>query len=246
MKNKIYTYIGILCLTVLTGCDASVPSNEYTASADVISLTPKHIHDDDRSKDTVYRDYIKGQIEKSISSIDGISYCSADLTIDDNNTVKAVKLDYTYDKDVYSGSSLNDLEESFEKYLKGSFETVETVTIKGAEENTYDSESSNIISSNVNDLVYYGESAIQIEKGDNIIIRLVGWDDYATLKSICVYNCQTKNEVQLSVSSEVKYTAEDNGFYYIYAITDVGEYVDLSKRIGIEHAYTTDDEFIIY
>ena len=39
------------------------------------------------------------------------------LTIDDNNTVTAVSLDYTYDKDVYSGSSLNDLEESFEKYI---------------------------------------------------------------------------------------------------------------------------------
>ena len=25
-----------------------------------------------------------------------------------------------------------------------------------------------------------------------------------------------------------------------------GEFVDLSNRIGIEHAYTTDDEFIIY
>lgn len=104
----------------------------------------------------------------------------------------------------------------------------------------------NLSSEDIDDLVYYGKSAIQLYKGSNMIIRLAFLDDYDSLKSVCVYNCQTKQEVQLPISDEVRYTAEDNGFYYIYAIKDDGEFVDLSNRIGIEHAYTTDDEFIIY
>ncbi|MBR6147088.1 MAG: hypothetical protein IKQ44_01895, partial [Lachnospiraceae bacterium] len=138
------------------------------------------------------------------------------------------------------------LEKTIDKYIeKGSFETVETVTINEAEENTYDSESSNETSSNVNDLIYYGKSSIQADKGSNIIIRVVGLDDYDSIKSINVYNCQTKQEVQLPVSSEVKYTAEDDASYYIYAMNSNGESLDLSNSISIEHAYTTDDEFIM-
>lgn len=246
MNIKIFAYLGIVCLTALTGCTATSPANENNiASADVTSSEVSLTLDSDRSKDTAYRDYLKEQIEKSISSIDGITCCSVVLTIDDNNTVTAVSLDYTYDKDVYSGSSLNDLEESFEKYIKGSFETVETVTINGAEENTYDSESSNETSSNVNDLIYYGKSSIQADKGSNIIIRVAELDDYDGIKSINVYNCQTKQEVQLPVASEVKYTAEDDASYYIYAINSKGESLDLSKSISIEHAYTTDNAFIM-
>ena len=165
MNNKIYTYLGIVCLAVLTGCTTSSHSNEnYTSSSDVVSvsLTHEQIHDGDQSKDTAY-----------------------------------------------------------------------------------DTESSNETSSNVNDLIYYGKSSIQVDKGSNIIVRLARLDDYDSLTSVCVYNCQTKQEVQLPVSSEIKYTAEDDASYYIYAINSKGESLDLSNSISIEHAYTTDNEFIM-
>ncbi len=100
-------------------------------------------------------------------------------------------------------------------------------------------------SKDTDNLIYYGKHSIQVDKRSNIIIQLAGLDDYDSIKSIIVYNCQTKHEVQLPVSGEVKYTAEDDASYYIYAIKDDGDFVDLSNRIGIEHAYTTDDEFIM-
>ncbi len=165
MNDKLYTYLGIVCLAVLTGCTTSSHSNKnHTSSSDVVSvsLTHEQIHDGDQSKDTAY-----------------------------------------------------------------------------------DSESSNETSSNVNDLIYYGKSSIQADKGSNIIIRVAGLDDYDGIKSINVYNCQTKQEVKLPVAIEVKYTAEDDASYYIYAINSKGESLDLSKSISIEHAYTTDNAFIM-
>ena len=68
---------------------------------------------------------------------------------------------------------------------------------------------------------------------------------FLSLISVCIYNCQTKQEVQLPVSSEIKYTAEDDASYYIYAMNSNGETLDLSNSISIEHAYTTDNAFIM-
>lgn len=136
IKGKVLICLGIAFFTVLTGCSASNIVNERettTADSVEVSLSKNQIYDSDQNKDAINRDYIKGQIEKNILSVDGIFDCSVDITVDDNDIVKAVNLKYTYDKDIFSGPSLEDLEDSFEKYIKGSFETVETININGVE-----------------------------------------------------------------------------------------------------------------
>ena len=95
-------------------------------------------------------------------------------------------------------------------------------------------------SGNIGNLLYYGKSALHVDKGNNIIIQLATLDDYDSVKSVCVYNCQAKKEILLPVSGEVKYTAEDSGSYYIYAIMNDGKSLDLIEICGIEHAHTVD------
>ena len=93
---------------------------------------------------------------------------------------------------------------------------------------------------NIDNLLYYGKSALHVDKGNNIIIQLATLDDYDSVKSVCVYNCQAKKEILLPVSGEVKYTAEDSGSYYIYAIMNDGKSLDLIDICGIEHSHTVD------
>ena len=93
---------------------------------------------------------------------------------------------------------------------------------------------------NIDNLLYYGKSALHVDKGNNIIIQLATLDDYDSVKSVCAYNCQAKKEILLPVSGEVKYTAEDSGSYYIYAIMNDGKSLDLIDICGIEHSHTVD------
>lgn len=95
-------------------------------------------------------------------------------------------------------------------------------------------------------LIYYGDTAIRIDMGSTIIIRLKGLDDYDSFKSVFVSNCNTKQVVQLPVLKEIIYTVEEDGYYNIYAITDEGRFVNLSNSIGIEKSYATDSRITMY
>ena len=83
-----------------------------------------------------------------------------------------------------------------------------------------------------NDLVFYAENMIWLDKGNSITINLAELDNIDHLDYICVRDCDTKDEVQLPPSDKIDYVAEEKGTYYVYAVTTDGEYIDLFKHIG--------------
>lgn len=87
-----------------------------------------------------------------------------------------------------------------------------------------------------NDLVFYAENMIWLDKGNGITINLTELEDTDHLDYICVRNCDTKDEIQLPTSDKIDYVAEEKGTYYVYAVTTDGEYIDLFKHIGNTHA----------
>ena len=88
------------------------------------------------------------------------------------------------------------------------------------------------------DLVYYGEPAIWREKGDIMVIDLTNYNDFEHIVKVCVRNCRSDYEVDLPISTEIKYSVEKDGSYYVYAVLDNSIIVDLSDNTGVEHCYT--------
>ncbi|MBR6255923.1 MAG: hypothetical protein IKR23_00980 [Lachnospiraceae bacterium] len=95
------------------------------------------------------------------------------------------------------------------------------------------------------DPVFYGETAFWIKKGDEISVNLGSLEYYDALDSVCVRNIKTQDEVKLPVSEEFKYTAEEDGAYYVYAVTVDGKCVDLSKTIDAPLKISTDSSGFI-
>ena len=95
------------------------------------------------------------------------------------------------------------------------------------------------VSCQTTDPVFYGEAALWLEKGNGISVNLEALDYFDALDSVCVYNCGTKEKAEFPVSEEFKYTAEEDGTYYVYAVTLEGKYVDLSKNLGVTQIITT-------
>ena len=95
------------------------------------------------------------------------------------------------------------------------------------------------------DPVFYGETAFWIKKGDEISVDLGSLEYYDALDSVCVRNIKTQEEVKLPVSEEFKYTAEEDGAYYVYAVTVDGKCVDLSKTIDAPLKISTDSSGFI-
>ena len=95
------------------------------------------------------------------------------------------------------------------------------------------------------DPVFYGETAFWIKKGDEISVNLGSLEYYDALDSVCVRNIKTQEEVKLPVSEEFKYTAEEDGSYYVYAVTIDGKCVDLSNTIDAPLKISTDSSGFI-
>lgn len=89
----------------------------------------------------------------------------------------------------------------------------------------------------MSDLVYYGEPARSWNKGDCVIITLSAFDNFEHIDRVCIRNCRYDHEIDLPISQEIRYSIEENGSYYVYAISDDGAFMDLSDYIGIEHSY---------
>ena len=97
----------------------------------------------------------------------------------------------------------------------------------------------------VDDPVFYGETAFWIKKGDEISVNLGSLEYYDALDRVCVRNIKTQEEVKLPVSEEFKYTAEEDGSYYVYAVTVDGKCVDLSNTIDAPLKISTDSSGFI-
>ena len=95
------------------------------------------------------------------------------------------------------------------------------------------------VSCQTTDPVFYGEAALWLEKDNTISVNLEVLDYFDALDRVCVFNSRTKKEEEFPVSGEFKYTAEEDGTYYVYAVTLEGKYVDLSKNLGVTQIITT-------
>ena len=90
------------------------------------------------------------------------------------------------------------------------------------------------------DLIYYGETSIWIAKDDKITVNLAFLENIDDLESVCVRNCMTGQNIELPVEENVTFTSEKDGTYYVYAVTDAGDTIDRSDKIGYTHTYTND------
>ena len=91
---------------------------------------------------------------------------------------------------------------------------------------------------NMGDLVYYGEPAVFRNEGDIIVIDLNAFDGFEHIAGVYVRNCSNDHEDSLPISREIRHTVEEDGSYYVDAILDSGEIVDLRDYICVEHSYT--------